>query len=504
MQYIQCEETYLNQIYDQLGSRIDVRGNLSQLRQQIKVQDERQKAYDWIAANEPLLREFLQSEDAKTRKNAALLLGDVAYQPFMELLWESYEQENTLFVKSAYLTALSHMDAKPLLAQIKDRQTALSAEEPSEENRKHINEELHALRTILIRYEGITQHTFDLKGQKTELLLIANRTHRELVRRSIPAKDTELHPLGVLVTTERMDEIWQSRCFREIVFPIHTKPAFLSPKPAEAAKALMDAGMVEQLLALHRESTPFYFRIDCKSRMSLEERSTFSKKLADALETLSGGMLINSTSDYEIELRLIENKDGDFFSCLKCATLKDHRFDYRRNAISASIHPSTAALLANIAAPYLKEDAQIMDPFCGVGTMLIERNKLVPAKEMYATDIFGEAIAKGRENAELAGARINFIHRDFFDFKHDYLFDEIITNMPMRGKKSREEMDQLYGRFFDKALEITKREAVIIMYTNEIGFVKKQLRLQPQFSLLQETCIQSKTGFYLLIIEVKK
>lgn len=136
--------------------------------------------------------------------------------------------------------------------------------------------------------------------------------------------------------------------------------------------------------------------------------------------------------------------------------------------------------------------------------MLIERNHLVPAKEMYATDIFGEAIAKGRENAELAGARINFIHRDFFDFKHDYLFDEIITNMPMRGKKSREEMDQLYGRFFDKALEITKREAVIIMYTNEIGFVKKQLRLQPQLRLLQETCIQSKNGFYLLIIEVKK
>ena len=23
---------------------------------------------------------------------------------------------------------------------------------------------------------------------------------------------------------------------------------------------------------------------------------------------------------------------------------------------------------------------------------------------------------------------------DFFDFKHDYLFDEIVTNMPVRGK----------------------------------------------------------------------
>jgi 23S rRNA G2445 N2-methylase RlmL len=145
-----------------------------------------------------------------------------------------------------------------------------------------------------------------------------------------------------------------------------------------------------------------------------------------------------------------------------------------------------------------------MDPFCGVGTMLIERSLLVPAREMYATDIFGEAIEKGRENAALAGAKINFIHRDFFDFKHDYLFDEIVTNMPLRGKRSRDEMDALYSSFFQKVPELTGQEATVVMYTNELGFVKKQLRLHPQFTLKQETCIQSKTGFYLLIIGVQK
>ena len=47
----------------------------------------------------------------------------------------------------------------------------------------------------------------------------------------------------------------------------------------------------------------------------------------------------------------------------------------------------------------------------------------------------------------LAGEKINFIHRDYFDFKHDYLFDEIITNMPVRGRQSRGEMDALYASF---------------------------------------------------------
>ena len=145
-----------------------------------------------------------------------------------------------------------------------------------------------------------------------------------------------------------------------------------------------------------------------------------------------------------------------------------------------------------------------MDPFCGVGTMLIERDIRVPAREKYGTDIFGEAIDKARENATAAGELIHFIHRDFFDFRHEYKFDEIITNMPVRGRMTKEELDYLYKSFFDKALEILQREAVIIMYTQELGFVKKQIRLHTQLHLLQETCMQTKTGFYLLVIGVKR
>ena len=66
----------------------------------------------------------------------------------------------------------------------------------------------------------------------------------------------------------------------------------------------------------------------------------------------------------------------------------------------------------------------------------------------------------------------------------------------------REEIDVLNERFFEKALTILKREAVIVMYTGELGFVKKQLRLHKEFSLLEEYCMQTKTGYYLLIIGV--
>ena len=79
--------------------------------------------------------------------------------------------------------------------------------------------------------------------------------------------------------------------------------------------------------------------------------------------------------------------------------------------------------------------------------MLIERDIRVPAREKYGIDIFGEAIRGARENASYAGEKINFINRDYFDFTHAYLFDEIITNMPVRGRKSKEETDAFTADF---------------------------------------------------------
>ena len=139
----------------------------------------------------------------------------------------------------------------------------------------------------------------------------------------------------------------------------------------------------------------------------------------------------------------------------------------------------------------------------GVGTMLIERDILVPAREKYGIDIFGDAIDMARENAALAGEKINFIHRDYFDFKHDYKFDEIVTNMPVKGKKAKEDMDAFYARFFEKSKSLLAEDGIIIMYSNEVGFVKKQLRLQPCYRLIQEYTIRKKDSYCLFIIGMK-
>lgn len=488
-------------IYQALLEQREVRSNLSALRAVLREgnRQEKEELTEFVSSHEPLFFGFLKNEDAKTRKNAALLLGDLDYERALEELYHAYREENTLFVRSAYLDALAQMDVRQKLPELKEKLSELLSAEADEESRKHVQEEIRGLRRILIRYEGITRHTFDYRQTENKVLLLTNRSFRQVLQGQTGGK---VHPLGVTVQTDDLLPLFQVRIYREMLFLLSVK-GLVEPEAEKAALALW-----EPMLALcrkyHSQEAPFYFRVECRAGLSLEERSRFAKKLGTVMEQCSGGMLINSPEDYEVELRLVANREGKLFPCLKFYTLPDKRFVYRKNAIAASIHPSAAALMMELASPYLKEDAQIMDPFCGVGTMLIERDIRVPAKHKYGTDIFGQAIEGARENAALAGEQINFIHRDFFDFRHEYLFDEIITNMPVRGKMTREELAMLYERFFKKALTVLAKEAVIIMYTGELGFVKKEIRLHKEFSLLQEYCMNSRTGFYLLIIGVKR
>lgn len=488
----------MNQLLEDLFSGKNIRASLSGLRALIKEEDNLALLCQKLEGRMETVVKCLYDEDAKTRKNAVLLLGDLQYEEAKDQIYEAYLNEKTLFVKEAYLTALSKMDVETLVDDLRDRLSALTDEEVTDENQKHIAQEIRAIRKILIKYEGITKHIFTAYNKTNRVVLTCNRNHREVVRRAVGG-DAKVHPLGVEVTSETLEDLLKVRCFREMLFPLETN-GLLPAEPVRIAEAVLKSGIVDLLGSLHREKTAFYYRIECRSSMELDKRSDFARKIADTLDKLSKGKLVNSTGDYEVEIRLVSNKEGRFWAGMRLSTIRDNRFNYRRNSISASIHPSTAALIMELAKPYLLEHAQILDPFCGVGTMLIERNYATNAREMYGVDIFGEAIAKARENTEVTGMRINYIHRDFFDFRHDYKFDEIITNMPVRGKKTKEEMADLYEEFFEKAATLLTEEGIIIMYTNELGFVKKNLRINKKYKLLQETLVLSKGDYYLLII----
>ena len=489
-------------LYQTIKEGKQIRENLAELRKRIKEPGEKEKLMRLLAADTAFFQELFGEEDPKVRKNAALLIGDLDAQEQLAVLYEAYQREETLFVRSAYLKAMERLDVQDYMEGLRKRQQELMSREVSEENRKHYREELLSLERLLEYYLIREKHLFRGHEKTWNVLLTTNRLYREVTARQVHGKKISLVPLGVKVLSADLSRLMRIRTWHELLFLLDIGLA--RREPEEAAEDLMGSNLLAFLERAHGPMEQCRFRISIQGKMPLDRRSDFIKKCSFALEEMSGRRLMNSASDYEVELRLLERKDGTFLPLLKLYTLKDERFSYRKSSIAASIRPQTAALLAELARPYLKEGAQVLDPFCGVGTMLIERDKAVAAGPMYGIDIFGEAIRKARENTECAGREIYYVNRDFFEFTHKYLFDEIFTNPPVRGKKSREEQEQLYQQLFEQAEVLLRPGSRMFLYSNEKGYVKKQLRLRKRWGLVKEFAMDEKEAFFLYVIELRE
>ena len=111
----------IQKIWNKILENENVRQNLSKLRELVKEQKNKEECKKLVKENQLVLENLLESEDAKIRKNVALLVGDLALTSMQMNLWRAYEKEETLFVKSSYLTALQSMDMTAFLKPIKAR-----------------------------------------------------------------------------------------------------------------------------------------------------------------------------------------------------------------------------------------------------------------------------------------------------------------------------------------------------------------------------------------------
>ena len=498
----------MNSFYEELQNGNNIRENLIQLKKQWQdknAMEEFQQEYQDAVSE--FLR-LLSHQDAKIRKNSALLIGMLKDQSSLQQLWSVYKEEQTRFVKSAYLKSMAQLDCMELKEEIQLHYKQLMEYQPAQDELKHIQEERQQLLGILSKLGALKKHKFIGYERKNQLLFTAGHGVRETLAAELKnytedEDQQQLHPLGVMVDTCHMEKIMQARCYREMLFLLKGNH-HLPQDPSIIAGELAASNLLQILEECHQGEAPFYFRLEIRSRMNLEEKSNFAKKLAGELEQITSQKLQNSTKGYEIELRFIENKEGTFFPCLKLYTLRDHRFSYRRETIASAMHPALAAALMEMADPYLEEDAIVLDPFCGTGTLLIERQKHLSLRDCYGVDIFGEAIRCARINTASAGYEINYITRDYFEFTSRHLFDEVFADFPVRGKKTREEQDKFYTSFFDQVETMMQPHGKLFLYTNESGFVKKNLRLHPDFILKKEVEIRKKDGSCFFIIEYAK
>ena len=282
----------IHEYYKELQNNQNIRENLSLLRSECKDPQARETLLS-LVGDGALLTGLLESDEPKVRKNAALLLGSLGLLQTAGSLFHAYEREQTLFVRSAYLTALSGMEVSPYLEALKEHRDALLAREIPENEKKHVNEELRELERIITAAEGITRHTFVGFTEPQDFLLATNREQRGVTLEEVKAvsasvrRSEKLHPLGVLVHAKDVRPFASIRTYRELLFPVRTA----QPVPEDAlgaAEAVWDSNLRELLTQAHRETTPFYFRLEIKSHMPLDKKSTFARRFSAELERLSG------------------------------------------------------------------------------------------------------------------------------------------------------------------------------------------------------------------------
>lgn len=473
-----------DELLKEIAENVDVRANLIKIKELLKGGANSDILKSEKRYGISLFPDLLGSEDAKVRKNAVLIMGMLGEDGYGDIIAQKYVSEKTLFVRNAYLTALGHYDYDEYADMLRERKRELEAGGFEEKDLKHAAEELKELTKLLDSGRESVKHKFTDPAKPVQLILTTDADTAVALADALSAGGfDDIRPVfcGMMVRTAKVYKAAHIRIYGELLFPVNGMKSY---DKSEIPAALAKGNLTDLLVSMHKDVRgAFRFRLDA----GLADAG----KLASQIQAMMGGRLVNSVSDYEIEIKLIAAKDGRYGIFLKLHTYGFGRFKYREKHVAASINPVKAAMAVWLARDYMKEGANVLDPFCGVGTMLIERNMLVRAGQMYGIDTFGQAIEGARINTAKAGIHINYINRDFFDFKHEWLFDEIITDMPAPGGN---ETDELYGRFLECGGEHLRDQGIMIVYSAEKNLLRKHLRLNGNYRLLREFEVDSRRG----------
>lgn len=489
----------LTDVLCQIKTGENLKENILAFKQELKGISSEQLPLE-ITSEHAVFTALLSNDDPKIRKNSVLILGALKAQDCIDDIYEAYLIDQTFFNKASYIKTLAELDHSELDRKLLARRNELAAGEYSPDQKKHITEEVHEL-SLLLR-DSFADPVFTGNDLVNEFVLLTNRNFKKITMDALKGVPHKEFTAGVMVKTTQLDAVRNSiRTYSELLF-IPDCIRMCSSDPETAAKELISAGLIDYIRSrIDIKDSPLFFRIDYRTK-DVKKSAEFAHKISDCLEYDSHFELINSTDSYNLEFRFIDTSNDKLIILVRFCCLTDNRFAYRRKSISVSLKPSTAALLAELGKEHFKKNASVLDPFCGCGTMLVERDRILPTRIMYGIDIFKEAIEAANVNIKAAGlaSKTELITRDFFEFHHDHKFDEVFTDMPAVGSnKNLADIDTIYNRFFKKVSNFLEPEAKLFIYTRNRDLLRKY-SLSNSFRIISEYEISKVEGSYFFIL----
>lgn len=500
-------DNLIGNIEDEAG----IRQKLIELRVMQNNNDTREAVNRYICCHWQKLIRLFDHNDAKVRKNAALLLGDAHVQEAADALCDAYVEENTLFVRPAFLKALGQLDYRAYIKNLKDRMEEIQVMEIEPSNRKHLDEERHLLSELLDMARGSGRHIYSGKIM-SKVILTTKKGLEDILctefSEQFPGNGMKKMNGGVMVQIKDPFLFMRLRTWQTMLFVFCDDNGFEKDSD-KIAEGIINSHILEYLSQRHTGKGAWRFRIDLRTKDAASQKAVLAKKTAFALEEKGKGHLLNSVSDYEIEFLIMEGNNEQLYVYLKLHTLPDDRFSYRENFTSASMNPVTAAQMIALCRPYFSDNANILDPFCGTGALLIERKLCIRSRQnmnirsLYGVDIYGAAIAGGRENAQKSHCHVNFIQRDFFDFTHSYTFDEVITDPPVNFISDADEVI-FWEKFYKKICGHLSQNAKIFIFAKHLQLIKKALTSVNNLEIIMERPFSLKNHTWILILKHSK
>jgi tRNA G10 N-methylase Trm11 len=159
--------------------------------------------------------------------------------------------------------------------------------------------------------------------------------------------------------------------------------------------------------------------------------------------------------------------DAEFFLMVRLSDDRMRHREYKTAHRPASLRASSAAALAWISEP--RDDDVVLDPFCGAGTILIERAHLGRYAMLLGSDRDHGAIAAARVNV---GERYKPIQLEGWDAGSlplgDASVSKIITNLPWGLRYgSHGENRKLYPLWFKEFARVLMSGGVMVLLTAE-------------------------------------
>jgi tRNA (guanine6-N2)-methyltransferase len=318
-------------------------------------------------------------------------------------------------------------------------------------------------------YIAHTQPGFE--GISADEIAVKIRGAREITRRAVPDR------AGMTIFfAPDASQLSYLRCAEDL-FGLAGYRAGLSPETASLDKirgASREAPLLDEALAARikiskgaRAGRRLKFRVIARMAGEHEfRRVDFQRAVERGLLERSDHTWRLEEGDAELEL-WATMIDREFFLTVRLSDDRMRHREYKAVHRPASLRPASAAALAWLASP--RDDDVFLDPFCGAGTILIERAHLGRYRELIGSDRDAVAIAAARTNV---GSRYKPIRLENWDAAkmplEDHSVSTIVTNLPWGiTYGTHGENRKLYPRWFEEFGRVLSSGGTMVILTAE-------------------------------------